>query len=121
MIECLGTLANLNIPDLDWELVLLKYNLVPYLKDRLKPGVCDCKDGCTIQMFLQYLLKSQFQRSFEQTSCRITLPQFSHLSPFKSRGQVSPMPRLNLLLLCLNHTISEMSLLMDDMRTESPH
>lgn len=67
MIECLGTLANLNIPDLDWELVLLKYNLVPYLKDRLKPGVCDCKDGCTIQMFLQYLLKSRFQRSFEQT------------------------------------------------------
>nr|XP_046246978.1 kinesin-associated protein 3a isoform X2 [Scatophagus argus] len=38
VIECLGTLANLNIPDLDWELVLREYNLVPYLKDRLKPG-----------------------------------------------------------------------------------
>ncbi|XP_026883903.1 kinesin-associated protein 3b isoform X3 [Electrophorus electricus] len=38
VIECLGTLANLTIPDLDWELLLREYNLVPYLKDRLKPG-----------------------------------------------------------------------------------
>ncbi|KAM4574635.1 kinesin-associated protein 3a isoform 1-T1 [Fundulus diaphanus] len=38
LIECLGTLANLTIPDLDWELVLKEYNLTPYLKDRLKPG-----------------------------------------------------------------------------------
>lgn len=40
VIECLGTLANLTIPDLDWELVLKEYKLVPYLKDKLKPGVC---------------------------------------------------------------------------------
>ncbi|XP_059197593.1 kinesin-associated protein 3a [Centropristis striata] len=38
VIECLGTLANLTIPDLDWALVLTEYQLVPYLKDRLKPG-----------------------------------------------------------------------------------
>ncbi|XP_026871724.2 kinesin-associated protein 3a isoform X2 [Electrophorus electricus] len=38
VIECLGTLANLTIPDLDWELVLKEYNLAPYLKDHLKPG-----------------------------------------------------------------------------------
>ncbi|XP_041705213.2 kinesin-associated protein 3-like isoform X2 [Coregonus clupeaformis] len=38
VIECLGTLANLTIPDLDWELVLKEYNLVPYLKDLLIPG-----------------------------------------------------------------------------------
>lgn len=38
VVECLGTLANLTIPDLDWELVLKEYNLVPFLKDRLKPG-----------------------------------------------------------------------------------
>uniref|UniRef100_A0A3P9LD50 Kinesin associated protein 3 n=1 Tax=Oryzias latipes TaxID=8090 RepID=A0A3P9LD50_ORYLA len=38
VLECLGTLANLTIPDLDWELVLKEYNLVPYLKDQLKPG-----------------------------------------------------------------------------------
>lgn len=41
VIECLGTLANLTIPDLDWALVLKEYKLVPYLKDRLKPGVCE--------------------------------------------------------------------------------
>lgn len=38
MIECLGMLANLTVPDLDWELVLKEYNLVPFLKDHLKPG-----------------------------------------------------------------------------------
>uniref|UniRef100_A0A4W6D4T1 Kinesin-associated protein 3a n=1 Tax=Lates calcarifer TaxID=8187 RepID=A0A4W6D4T1_LATCA len=38
VIECLGTLANLTIADLDWALVLKEYNLVPFLKDRLKPG-----------------------------------------------------------------------------------
>lgn len=38
VIECLGTLANLTIADLDWELLLREYNLVPYLKDHLKPG-----------------------------------------------------------------------------------
>ncbi|KAL2089471.1 hypothetical protein ACEWY4_014159 [Coilia grayii] len=38
VMECLGTLANLTIPDLDWELVLKEYNLVPYLTERLKPG-----------------------------------------------------------------------------------
>ncbi|XP_062857328.1 kinesin-associated protein 3a [Trichomycterus rosablanca] len=41
MIECLGTLANLTIPDLDWELVLKEYNLVPFLKDHLKPGFAE--------------------------------------------------------------------------------
>ena len=40
VIECLGPLANLTIPDLDWELVLKEYKLVPYLKDKLKPGLC---------------------------------------------------------------------------------
>lgn len=38
VIECLGTLANLTIPDLDWEQVLREFNLVPYLTERLKPG-----------------------------------------------------------------------------------
>lgn len=39
VLECLGTLANLTIPDLEWELVLKEYNLVPYLKEKLKPGI----------------------------------------------------------------------------------
>ncbi|XP_013925763.1 PREDICTED: kinesin-associated protein 3-like [Thamnophis sirtalis] len=38
VIECLGTLANLTLSDLDWELVLKEYKMVPYLKDKLKPG-----------------------------------------------------------------------------------
>ncbi|CAH6789387.1 Kifap3 [Phodopus roborovskii] len=41
VIECLGTLANLTIPDLDWELVLKEYKLVPFLKDKLKPGTAE--------------------------------------------------------------------------------
>uniref|UniRef100_A0A2K6EIF0 Kinesin associated protein 3 n=1 Tax=Propithecus coquereli TaxID=379532 RepID=A0A2K6EIF0_PROCO len=41
VIECLGTLANLTIPDLDWELVLKEYKMVPYLKDKLKPGAAE--------------------------------------------------------------------------------
>uniref|UniRef100_A0A8D0HGN9 Kinesin associated protein 3 n=1 Tax=Sphenodon punctatus TaxID=8508 RepID=A0A8D0HGN9_SPHPU len=41
VIECLGTLANLTLPDLDWELVLKEYKLVPYLKDKLKPGTAE--------------------------------------------------------------------------------
>ncbi|KAH0506650.1 Kinesin-associated protein 3 [Microtus ochrogaster] len=41
VIECLGTLANLTIPDLDWELVLKEYKLVPFLKDKLKPGAAE--------------------------------------------------------------------------------
>lgn len=39
VLECLGILANLTIPDLEWELVLKEYNLVSYLKDKLKPGI----------------------------------------------------------------------------------
>uniref|UniRef100_A0A8C6VG23 Kinesin associated protein 3 n=1 Tax=Naja naja TaxID=35670 RepID=A0A8C6VG23_NAJNA len=38
VIECLGTLANLTLSDLDWELVLKEYKMVPYLKDKLKPA-----------------------------------------------------------------------------------
>ncbi|XP_055363761.1 kinesin-associated protein 3a isoform X2 [Betta splendens] len=38
VIECLGTLSNLTIADLDWALLLTEYHLVPYLKDRLKAG-----------------------------------------------------------------------------------
>lgn len=50
MIECLGTLANLTIPDLDWELVLKEYKLVPYLKDKLKPGLCGVFLFCLISV-----------------------------------------------------------------------
>lgn len=63
VIECLGTLANLTIPDLDWELLLREYNLVPYLKERLKPGnthilspcVCVCVRSCRRVTFISQL------------------------------------------------------------------
>lgn len=51
VIECLGTLANLTIPDLDWELLLREYNLVPYLKERLKPGNAEFLAMCVLEHF----------------------------------------------------------------------
>ena len=39
-IECIGTLANLNLPNIDYNLVLNEYNLVPWLKGAL--GKCYC-------------------------------------------------------------------------------
>uniref|UniRef100_A0A8C4E7P9 Kinesin-associated protein 3a n=1 Tax=Dicentrarchus labrax TaxID=13489 RepID=A0A8C4E7P9_DICLA len=51
VIECLGTLANLTIADLDWALVLKEYNLVSYLKDRLKPG-CSAEDDLILEVVI---------------------------------------------------------------------
>jgi len=39
MLECVGTLANLTIPDLDYELLLSEYKLVPWIKQILQPGI----------------------------------------------------------------------------------
>lgn len=38
-LECLGILGNLTIPDLDYELILKEYNLIPWIKSRLEPGM----------------------------------------------------------------------------------
>lgn len=40
-LECLGILGNLTIPDLDYELILKEYNLIPWIKSRLEPGMCN--------------------------------------------------------------------------------
>ena len=64
VLECLGTLANLTIPDLDWELVLKEYNLVPYLKDRLKPG-SNSSLRIQFQMYGHSLSKSHIVQIFE--------------------------------------------------------
>uniref|UniRef100_A0A0B7B0K7 Kinesin-associated protein 3 n=1 Tax=Arion vulgaris TaxID=1028688 RepID=A0A0B7B0K7_9EUPU len=40
-LECLGILANLTVPDLDYELILKEYNLIPWIKDKLQPGITD--------------------------------------------------------------------------------
>ena len=38
MLECVGTLANLTIADLDYELLLNEFKLVPWIKQILQPG-----------------------------------------------------------------------------------
>lgn len=60
VIECLGTLANLTIPDLDWELLLREYNLVPYLKERLKPGNTELLAVCELGHLWAVLWFNQF-------------------------------------------------------------
>jgi len=39
MLECVGTLANVTISDLDYELLLNEFNLVPWIKQILQPGI----------------------------------------------------------------------------------
>jgi hypothetical protein len=38
-LECLGVLGNLTIPDLDYELILKEYQLIPWIKMKLQPGM----------------------------------------------------------------------------------
>jgi hypothetical protein len=38
-LECVGILGNLTIPDLDYELLLKEYDLVPWIKQKLMPGL----------------------------------------------------------------------------------
>lgn len=38
LLECVGILGNLTIPELDYELLLREYNLVPWIKSKLQPG-----------------------------------------------------------------------------------
>jgi len=42
MLECVGTLANLTIADLDYELLLNEFKLVPWIKQVLQPGTNKC-------------------------------------------------------------------------------
>ncbi|XP_033122038.1 kinesin-associated protein 3-like [Anneissia japonica] len=41
VLEALGILANLTIPDLDYELIVREYQLVPWIKERLQPGAAE--------------------------------------------------------------------------------
>ena len=38
MVECVGILGNLTIPDLDFERLLKEYDLLPWMKNKLKQG-----------------------------------------------------------------------------------
>ncbi|KAL8617694.1 hypothetical protein ACOMHN_039642 [Nucella lapillus] len=40
-LECLGVLANLTIADLDYELILKEYDMIPWIKSKLQPGSAD--------------------------------------------------------------------------------
>ncbi|KAK3087402.1 hypothetical protein FSP39_005444 [Pinctada imbricata] len=40
-LECLGILGNLTIADLDYELILKEYDLIPWIKAKLEPGASE--------------------------------------------------------------------------------
>lgn len=46
MVECLGILANLSLPDLDYSSLLQEYNLIPWIRNVLIPGNCDGRSFC---------------------------------------------------------------------------
>lgn len=37
-IESIGILGNLNLPDINYEQIFVKYNLIPFIKNVLKTG-----------------------------------------------------------------------------------
>ncbi|XP_022237019.1 kinesin-associated protein 3-like [Limulus polyphemus] len=41
VLECLGVLGNLSVPDLDFERLLKKHNLLHWMEKKLIPGVCE--------------------------------------------------------------------------------
>ncbi|GAB6027026.1 Kinesin-associated protein 3, variant 2 [Chamberlinius hualienensis] len=41
VIECVGVLGNLTIPELDYERLVSEFHLVPWMKKKLTPGVCE--------------------------------------------------------------------------------
>ncbi|XP_025112407.1 kinesin-associated protein 3-like isoform X2 [Pomacea canaliculata] len=49
-LECLGILGNLTIPDLDYELILKEYDLIPWIKNKLQPGVA--KDDWVLEVVI---------------------------------------------------------------------
>lgn len=38
VVECLGILGNLSLPDLDYSQILHKFNLIPWIRNALIPG-----------------------------------------------------------------------------------
>lgn len=38
VLECVGVLGNLSLPDLDYCQLLSKYNLIDWIKESLQPG-----------------------------------------------------------------------------------
>lgn len=46
ILECVGILANLTISDLDYELLLREYDLIPWIHNKLKPGALCLPYAC---------------------------------------------------------------------------
>lgn len=42
VIECVGILGNLNVPDMDYSVMLKEYDLLAYIKSKLIPGTVIC-------------------------------------------------------------------------------
>ncbi|XP_069120818.1 kinesin-associated protein 3-like isoform X1 [Argopecten irradians] len=52
-LEALGILGNLTIPDLDYELILREYNLVPWIKEKLMPDSSrSAEDDIVLQVII---------------------------------------------------------------------
>ncbi|KAL4218964.1 Kinesin-associated protein 3 [Mactra antiquata] len=49
-LECLGVFGNLTIPDLDYELILKEYQLIPWIKRKLQPG--SAEDDWVLQVII---------------------------------------------------------------------
>ncbi|XP_067118777.1 kinesin-associated protein 3 isoform X2 [Centruroides vittatus] len=50
VLECVGVLGNITIPDLDYERLIKEYNLVPWLKNKLMPG--NCEDDMVLEVVI---------------------------------------------------------------------
>lgn len=50
VLECIGVLGNITIPDLDYERLIKEYNLVPWLKNKLMPG--NCEDDMVLEVVI---------------------------------------------------------------------
>lgn len=63
VVECLGILGNLSLPDLDYSMLLLDFNLIPWVRSVLVPrrrsddlvldtvvllGTCACDEACAM-------------------------------------------------------------------------
>ncbi len=78
LTEIVGTLANLTIPDIDYQALMDEYNLVEWIKTKLKPNAADdeltlnivvlvgtlCAKSDIIQILIE-LLHGKFNRNFQ--------------------------------------------------------
>ena len=56
VVECVGVLGNLNIPELEYSMLLKEYDLLNYIKSKIYPGNIK-------QVFLKYSLNSHLKTS----------------------------------------------------------